>query len=74
MGSLSIWHILVLLFFVFLYVYPIWRIPNKAGYSGTWFIFLLIPGVNMVMLWIFASITWPVERRAEDNAKPAMFR
>ena len=42
-------------FFVWLYV----RILNRAGRSGWWCLTLLIPVVNIVMIWVFAFTRWP---------------
>ena len=41
---------------------PAWRIAKKAGYSGALSLLLLIPLVNIVVIWIFAFAKWPVER------------
>ena len=50
--------LLLLAFIVFL----IWihvRILHKAGYSGWWFLLLLVPPVNIIMIWVFAYANWP---------------
>ncbi|MGH8061619.1 MAG: hypothetical protein ACREO7_06355 [Pseudoxanthomonas sp.] len=62
MGGLSIWHWIIVLFFVFGYLVPLWRIVNKAGFHGALSLLALIPFVNVVMLWVFAFVRWPVER------------
>lgn len=68
MGSstLSIWHLLILLAFVAFALFPSWRILNKAGYSGAWSILTLVPGVNLLVLWVFALVEWPVERKSRS--------
>jgi len=35
------------------------RILRKAGLSGWWCLITLVPGVNLVMIWVFAFIRWP---------------
>jgi len=40
-------------------VWLAWRILKRAGYSGWWAITILIPIVNLVMIWIFAFFNWP---------------
>ena len=35
------------------------RILTKAGYSGWWALVILVPIVNLVMLWTFALRQWP---------------
>lgn len=38
-----------------------WRGLRKAGFSGAWSLLLIVPMVNLVALWIFAFISWPVD-------------
>jgi uncharacterized membrane protein YhaH (DUF805 family) len=35
------------------------RILEKAGFNGWWTLVLLVPVVNVVMIWIFAFARWP---------------
>jgi predicted PurR-regulated permease PerM len=45
-------------------VVPFIRIFQKAGHSGWWAILMLIPIVNIIVLWVFAFSRWPaLERR-----------
>lgn len=62
MGGLSLWHWSILLFTGILFVPPIWRIVSKAGYSGAWSLFAMVPLLNLVMLWLFAFSRWPAQR------------
>lgn len=41
-----------------------WNGVQRAGYSGAWALVLLIPFVNIIMLYVFAFTTWPVESQA----------
>lgn len=59
MDSLSIWHWIVALFWVAVFLIPGWRIASKAGYSGAWSLLLLVPLLNVVVLWVFAFVRWP---------------
>lgn len=36
-----------------------YRILEKAGLDGRWVLVLLVPVVNIVMIWIFAFSRWP---------------
>ncbi|WP_070965804.1 hypothetical protein [Vibrio sonorensis] len=36
-------------------------IAKKAGFPGWWIIFLAIPVLNLILIWMFAFIKWPVE-------------
>jgi hypothetical protein len=60
MGSFSIWHWLVLLVYFAVIVVPCWRIVSKAGFHGAWALLALVPLVNLIMLWVFAFVPWPV--------------
>jgi len=62
MGTLSIWHWLIVLFILASYIVPVWRILTKAGYSGLWCILGFIPLLNVIMLWVFAFSRWPNEK------------
>jgi len=61
-GTFSIWHWFVLLFWGPLFVVPAWRIASRAGFSGALSLLMLVPLVNIVLLWVFAFITWPSEK------------
>ncbi|WP_266170527.1 hypothetical protein [Dyella subtropica] len=43
-------------------VVPIWKIVSKAGYHGAWSLLMFVPLVNLIMLYVFAFNTWPMER------------
>jgi len=51
-------------FFMWCYV----RIVRRAGYSGWWVLILLVPVVNIVMVWVFAFSNWPALRGAGVGA------
>jgi hypothetical protein len=62
MGFDSVWHWLLLIVLLTFYI-PAWRIVSKAGFHGVLSLLLLVPLVNIVMLWVFAFVPWPVEQR-----------
>lgn len=64
MAHFSIWHWLILLFYVAIIVVPCWRIVSKAGYAGAWSLLLFVPLVNLVALWMFAFARWPAAKSA----------
>ena len=35
------------------------RVLHKAGYSGWWSLLMLVPFINIAMIWVFASSDWP---------------
>ena len=63
MGMGSYWHWLLLLLFAAAVVVPVWRILERSGNSGWWSLFMVIPGVNLLLLWIIAFAPWPIERK-----------
>jgi len=59
MGSLSVFHWIIILAFVFLYFFPTVKILQKAGYSGWWSLLTILPLANIIVLWVFAFARWP---------------
>ncbi|QWF70252.1 hypothetical protein KEF85_13005 [Methylomonas paludis] len=39
-----------------------YRILQKAGFAGVWTWVLLVPIVNIIMIWVFAFSHWPKQR------------
>lgn len=67
MDDFSGWHWLIALLGFAAFVFFAWcyvRIIRRAGYSGWWALILLVPVVNLVMIWVFAFSTWPALRGA----------
>jgi len=64
MGSFSIWHWIIVVFWLVVVLVPGWRISRKAGFHGAWSLLLLVPVVNLILIWTFAFVQWPSERAA----------
>ena len=64
MGGLSIFHWLIVIAVLLIYLVPAAKIVSKAGYSGWWCLILLVPLVNIIMIYVFAFADWPALRRA----------
>jgi uncharacterized membrane protein len=65
MLSLSIWHLMAvvgLVLIVWALVAVFGRILNRAGYSRWWLLTMVVPVLNLIMLWVFAFASWPVTR------------
>lgn len=62
MGAFSIWHWIIVLFWIAIFLVPCWRIVKKAGYPGALSLLGFIPLVNLIFLWVFAFAKWPNER------------
>jgi hypothetical protein len=62
MGSLSIWHWLILLIYLGLlglFMVAAVRIAHRTGFSGWWTVLLRIPLVNIIVIWRFSKARWP---------------
>ncbi len=60
--GISIWQIIILLGIIaipFILFTPILR---KAGFSAWWSLCFFIPVVNVVLVWVFAFIEWPMQK------------
>jgi uncharacterized membrane protein YhaH (DUF805 family) len=42
-----------------------WRIFSKAGWSGALSLLMLVPFVNLIMMFYVAFATWPIQRELE---------
>lgn len=43
-----------------------YRILEKAGLDGRWTLILLVPVVNIIMIWVFAFSHWPNLKTGTD--------
>jgi len=67
MGDTSLWHYLILLSVLLLYVIPVAMIAKKAGYSAWWCLVAFVPFLNLIMLWVFAFASWPNVREPQSQ-------
>lgn len=62
-GPLQGAELLVILVFLVIWaaiwVVPFWRIFTKAGFPPELAFLMVIPGVQLVILWVFAFSHWP---------------
>ncbi len=49
-----------------LIVLPFWKIFSKAGFSGWWSLFILIPPVNIILIYYFAFHRWRFSERIAE--------
>ena len=59
METFSLLHWIIVLVIVVLPLWFAWRTVAKSGHSGWWALLLLVPLVNLIMLWVFAFAQWP---------------
>lgn len=60
-------HWLVMLLWIAIVLPPFWRIFTKAGFSGWLSLLMLVPLVNLAVLYVIAFIEWPSLRRANSG-------
>lgn len=65
MGSMSIWHWVILLTYFVAFGVPIAKILGRLGYSKALTIVAFIPLLNVIGLWILAGAKWPI---SDDSA------
>jgi hypothetical protein len=61
-GGISIWQLLIILLIILIPLLLFRPIAKKAGYSGWWAVTMIIPLVNIIMIWVFAFAKWPAEK------------
>ncbi|MCZ6598825.1 MAG: hypothetical protein O7B99_14400 [Planctomycetota bacterium] len=54
---------------VLLFTFAFCRIYSKAGYHGAMGVLMLVPVVNVVMLFQLAFSRWPIERELKNLKK-----
>jgi hypothetical protein len=64
MGSIDI---LTLLVAALIMIIPFWRIFSKAGYYGWLSLLMVIPIVNIILLYYLAFAQWPILRGREGG-------
>lgn len=62
MGTVSIWHWLIVLMCGIAPMFPIGTILKKAGFSPLWAILWIVPLINVIGFLIFAYSRWPASR------------
>lgn len=65
MHTMGPWGWLLVIAFMVAMIYPYVRILRRTGFSAWWLLTMLLPIVNMVMLWVFAFVKWPAVDRAD---------
>ena len=62
MGGLCVSHGLILLLWAAVIILPFWKIFSNAGFSGWLSLLLLVPVVNLIVLYVIAFARWPARR------------
>ena len=48
-------------------VVPFWRVFSKAGFSGALSLLMLVPLVNLIMIFVLAFAPWPALKQEHNN-------
>ena len=57
--------LVVFLVMLGVFTWPYVRIVQKAGYSGWNILWMFVPVVGFIMLFVFAFSRWPIEEKVE---------
>lgn len=60
-------HWLWMLVIAIVVVIPAWRICQRTGYPGWMGILILVPFLNLVLLYFIAFAEWPANRAGDTN-------
>ena len=55
----GIWELFVILVLIAIPVVIFGPVAKKAGFSRWWSLILLVPLINLIMVWVFAFMKWP---------------
>lgn len=69
MFSHSMWggHWLGMIIMASVVIIPIWRICQRTGYPGWVSILILVPLVNLGLLYFIAFSDWPADKKGAEN-------
>ena len=70
MASIGVPELLVILLTAFVALVPFYQIFKKAGYPGIFAVLLLIPMVNLIMLFFLGFSDWPVLKELRSLRQP----
>lgn len=59
-------ELVVLVFVTAVVILPFWKIFSKAGFPGALSLLILIPMVNVIMIFFLAFARWPALESRED--------
>ena len=62
MIGISLFHWIILALLSGIFIIPAWRIVSRLGYPGALSLLLLVPGINVIVLWLFAFSRWPIDK------------
>ena len=63
--SIGIWQVIIVLGYLIIVLVPVAKILSRAGFSKWLSVLAIIPIINIVLLWVFAYVSWPNQRESE---------
>lgn len=67
LGVAELFGLIVFLLLAWAFVVIFGRIVNRAGYSRWWLLTMIVPLLNLIMLWVFAFAEWPAGRSPSET-------
>mgnify|MGYP001081902222 CR=1 FL=1 len=67
-------ELFIVLLWGVLFVWPVWRICEKAGYPGALGLLAILPGFNIGLLLFLAFADWPALRYGTGKPTPTWDR
>ncbi|MCB9136761.1 MAG: hypothetical protein H6642_00275 [Caldilineaceae bacterium] len=61
--TISCRYIIILIVIPLIAILPFWKIFAKAGYNGALSLLMIVPLVNLIMLFFLAFADWPILKR-----------
>lgn len=60
--GISIWQLIIILVLIVIPVVIFGPVAKKAGFSRWWSLVLIVPLINLIIVWVFAFMEWPAEK------------
>ena len=67
-NTMWVGHWLWMLVIAIVVIIPAWRICQRAGYPGWMGALIIIPVINLFLLYFIAFSEWPADRRGGSDA------
>ena len=63
-GGIGVGSLILILVMIAVPILIFGPVAKKAGFSRWWSLLLVIPLVNLIVIWVFSFMEWPVEKNA----------
>lgn len=62
LNNIGLPGLLMMLIWVAVIIVPFWRLWDRTGHSGWMSLLMLLPIVNLIMLYVLAFKAWPIDQ------------